>query len=593
MSLSAAEQGQTEQSTLLPKQLDAHKPMISKKKAALLLGVAAVVGLSTFFFSTGIRKPASSSGLVEGKNGAVAVEAEQCSNVGIDILKKGGNAVDSAIASALCIGVIDSFATGIGGGGFMLIRSPNGTYDFIDFRETAPGAAHKDMFVKDPSKAQVGGLSVGVPGEIRGFQLAHERHGKLPWGELFAPAIDMSRNGFNTTRLLAQRLQSAKEWIMQDATFSAVFAPNGQLALEGQLIKRPSLADTLEIIAKEGPDAFYEGLIAASIVNTTVSNGGILTMDDMKNYQAIARPPISTYYHGRKIVTGGTPTSGHVLISALNILERFNLRLQGEIGLNVHRLVEALKYGFAFRTELGDPDYVDNADRLEEIISKDWASLARANISDDHTHEPTFYNPKFDNSEAHGTMHLSVVDENDGAVALTSTVNLLFGARIMDPVTGIILNDEMDDFSIPGIPNAFGLQPSVYNYVYPGKRSLSSCVPTIIERDSKFEMAVGASGGSMIITATLGVILDVVDYGKNIFDAIVAPRLHHQLMPNTAIVEDGFSKQYIDALQSRGHDVFVLPKSMKITAVQAVMRSPDGTVYGASDIRKYGQAAVY
>jgi gamma-glutamyltranspeptidase / glutathione hydrolase / leukotriene-C4 hydrolase len=177
-------------------------------------------------------------------------------------------------------------------------------------------------------------------------------------------------------------LQSAKEWIMQDTTFSDVFAPNGQLAMEGQLIKRPSLADTLEIIAKQGPDAFYEGFIAASIVNTTVNNGGILTMEDMKNYRAVARPPISTYYHGRKIVTGGTPTSGHVLISALNILERFNLRLLGEVGLNVHRLVEALKYGFAFRTELGDPDYVDNADRLEEIISKDWASIVRANISD-------------------------------------------------------------------------------------------------------------------------------------------------------------------------------------------------------------------
>ncbi|CAO3664756.1 unnamed protein product [Umbelopsis vinacea] len=587
MSLSSVEQGQSEQSALLPKQSVDNGHHFSRKKGALLLGLAAVVGLK---FST----PASITGLVEGQYGAVAVEAEQCSMSELTVvLKKGGNAVDSAIASALCIGVIDSFATGIGGGGFMLIRSPNGTYDFIDFREAAPAAAHKDMYVEDPSKAQVGGLAVGVPGEIRGFQLAHERHGKLSWPELFAPAIHISRHGFNTTRLLAQRIQSAADWIMRDPSFAEVFAPSGKLAVEGELIKRPSLADTLEIIAQQGPDAFYEGFIAASLVNTTVRTGGILTLDDMKSYRAIVRPPISTYYHGRKVVTGGAPTSGHVLISALNILERFNLRLLGEVGVNIHRLVESLKYGFAFRTELGDPDYLDNADRLEEIISKDWSSIVRHNISDDRTHSIEYYNPIFDNAEAHGTMHLSVVDENDGAVALTSTVNLLFGARVMDPVTGIILNDEMDDFSIPGIPNAFGLQPSVYNYVAPGKRPLSSCTPTIIERDSKFEMAVGASGGSMIVTATLNVIIDVVDYGKNIYDAIVSPRLHHQLMPNSAIVEHDYPKNHITALQSRGHDVVVLPPSIKVTAVQGVMRSPDGTVYGASDVRKFGQAAVY
>ncbi|GAB5586436.1 hypothetical protein Unana1_01336 [Umbelopsis nana] len=593
MSLSSAEQGQSEQSALLPKQTVDHGHFFSRKKGVLLLGLTALVGLSTFFLGKEFNKPTSNSGLVEGQYGAVAVEAEQCSNVGIEILKKGGNAVDSAISSALCIGVIDSFATGIGGGGFMLIRSPNGTYDFIDFREAAPAAAHKDMFVDDPSKARVGGLAVGVPGEIRGFQLAHERHGKLSWAELFSPAINISRNGFNTTKLLAKRIQSSEEWIMQDPAFAEVFAPSGKLAVEGELIKRPALADTLEIIAQQGPDTFYEGFIAASIVNTTTQAGGILTLDDMKNYRAVVRPPISTYYHGRKIVTGGTPTSGHVLISALNILERFNLRLLGKVGLNVHRLVESLKYGFAFRTELGDPDHVDNADRLEEIISKDWASLVRHNMSDDRTYPPEYYNPKFDNAEAHGTMHLSVVDQDDGAVALTSTVNLIFGARIMDPVTGVILNDEMDDFSIPGIPNSFGLQPSVYNYVAPGKRPLSSSTPTIIERDSKFEMAVGASGGSQIITATLNVILDVIDYGKNIYDAIVSPRLHHQLMPNRAIVEDDYPQSHVSELRSRGHDVVVLPKYMKITAVQGVMRSPEGKVYGASDVRKFGQAAVY
>ncbi|KAI8336767.1 gamma-glutamyltransferase [Chlamydoabsidia padenii] len=439
--------------------------------------------------------------MVIGTHGGVAVEAEQCSNVGVQILKQGGNAVDSAIASALCIGVINNHATG----GFMLIRSPNGTYDVIDFREQAPAKAHQDMFVDDPLLAQVGALAIATPGEIRGFELAHQRHGQLKWDELFEPAIRIARDGFIATSFLEGRLKLAEEWIMKSQVWMDVYAPNGTLAKAGDLIRRPALANTLETIANEGPDAFYKGPIAESMIRTIQENGGILTMEDMAASKAIIRPTAHTYYHGRKITTATAPTSGPVLLAMLNILERYNLFAQGETTLNMHRMVEAFKYGYAFRTEMGDPDYLDIDDRMDEIITKDWASIVRQNISDYRTFPPTYYQPKYDHIDSHGTMHLSVVDENDGAVALTSTMNLLFGSRLMDAQTGVIFNDQMDDFSIPGVPNLFGLSPSKNNYVEPGKRPLSSITPVIVEYDNTFELVLGGSGGSLIPTSVTGV----------------------------------------------------------------------------------------
>ncbi|KAL0097349.1 gamma-glutamyltransferase [Phycomyces blakesleeanus] len=531
--------------------------------------------------------------LVTGYQGAVAVEAEECSDVGIQVLKDGGNAVDSSIASALCIGVIDSFATGIGGGGFMLIRSPNGTYEFIDFRETAPAASHKDMFIDQPDLAKYGGMAVGVPGEIRGFELAHSRHGKLPWKALFEPAIKLARGGFKTTRLLEKRLQSGKPWMENSTEWTDVFAPQGHLAKAGELIKRTQLANTLEIIANEGADAFYVGTLAQHMVNTTQAAGGILTLEDMASYRPLIRPAIHTYYHGRKVVTCSAPTSGPVILSVLNLLERFNLKMLGNTGLNVHRLVEAFKFGYAFRTELGDPEFTQNYERLDEIVSKEWSSIVRKNISDETTFDPMYYQPKFDHVDTHGTMHLSVVDKNDGAVALTSTVNLLFGARLLDPVTGVIMNDEMDDFSIPGKPNTFGLYPSAYNYAAPGKRPLSSITPVIIERDSEFEIAIGGSGGSGIPTATLDVILNVIDYDMDLYEAIASPRVHHQLIPNVAIVEHDYDQKMGGYLEEKGHDVVFLDKSLSATAVQAVGRLTNGRVIAASDPRKYGIAAAY
>ncbi|KAF9375106.1 hypothetical protein CPC16_000900 [Podila verticillata] len=490
--------------------------------------------------------------LIKAKHGAVAAEEIHCSEIGVQVLVDGGNAVDAAIASCLCIGTVNSFSAGIGGGGFMAIRLPNATVEIIDFRETAPAGSSEDMFKKDPILAQTGGLSVAVPGEIRGLELAHKRHGKLPWERLFAPAIKMAREGWAVGPELARRLQIAKQLVETQPDWSHVFAPEGEALREGQWIKREALADTLESIAKNGAKAFYEGPIAQSMVDHVQTHGGILTMEDMKNYKALIKEPSVGFYQGRKVYTSPAPTSGPTLISILNILERYNLgKFAQDANLDTHRLVEAMKFGFAQRTELGDPDFTDLDAKIHNMMSKDTAAAIRANISD----EKTF--------------------------------------PLLDPKTGVILNDEMDDFSIPGRANAFGLQPSPYNYPEPGKRPLSSCVPTIVEKDGKFEMSLGGSGGSRILTAVLLTMLRVYNYDLNIMEAIENPRVHHQLMPNVADVETGYSASEMEFLTSRGHNVTMFDIRLAKAEIQGVMRESDGYVYAASDTRKHGVAAGY
>ncbi|KAG0310930.1 hypothetical protein BGZ99_010460 [Dissophora globulifera] len=532
--------------------------------------------------------------LIKAQFGAVAAEEIHCSEIGVDVLKEGGNAVDAAIASCLCIGTINSFSAGIGGGGFMMVRLPNGTVEFIDFRETAPAASTTTMFKENPILAQIGGLSVAVPGEIRGLELAHKRHGKLPWARLFAPSVKLAREGWVLGPELARRIQIAKELVEKQPDWSQIFAPHGVALREGQLIKREAFADTLETIGRDGADAFYTKEIAQALVDHVQKYGGILTMADMKGYKALVREPTVGFYQGRKVYAPPAPTSGPALISILNILERYNLgKVKANAALDTHRLIEAMKFGFAQRTELGDPDFTDLEDKIQSMISKDTAAKIRANISDTRTFPVEYYNPHWGPIDHHGTTHLSTVDKDDMAVSLTSTVNLLFGSKLLDPKTGVILNDEMDDFSIPGRANAFGLQPSPYNYPEPGKRPLSSCVPTIVERDGKFEMALGGAGGSRILTAVLQTMLNVYNYDLSIMDAIENSRVHHQLMPNVIDIEGGYPTAEIKFLQSLGHNITMYDRAMAKAEVQAVMREADGFVYASSDTRKHAVAAGY
>ncbi|KAI8641330.1 nucleophile aminohydrolase [Parasitella parasitica] len=532
---------------------------------------------------------------VSGEHGAVAVENEQCSRAGLNVLKDGGSAVDSAIASALCIGVINSFATGIGGGGFMLVRTSDGEYDFIDYRETAPSAATEDMYVLNGTLSRVSGLAVGVPGEIRGYELAHRKYGKLSWSRLFKDAIDIAKNGFVANEMMYKRLKGSQEWLLDSPEWVEVFAPNGTIAQPGDIIKRPALAKTLKVIADQGADAFYAGFIAESIIKTAVEKGGIITLEDLKSYKALSRPVISTSYHGYKIFTTSAPTSGPVLLNILNLVEPYNFTRDGRRNtLNMHRLVEAFKFGYAARTEMGDPLFASIKERMDEVISKEWADSVRKSITDNGTHNAEYYKPRFAGNDPHGTMHLSVVDEDGSAVALTSTINLIFGSRIMDPKTGIILNNEQDDFSSPGISNAFGYSPSTANFVAPGKRPLSSITPTIIEDENgQLRMVVGASGGSEIITATINTIINTLDFNMDLFDAVGLPRIHHQLLPNKVGVEAGFDSKIAEGLVKLGHQVSELGSGGIFSAVQSILRYSNGTVDAASDPRKFGLASAY
>ncbi|KAK9717980.1 hypothetical protein K7432_005839 [Basidiobolus ranarum] len=471
----------------------------------------------------------------------------------------------------------------------MMIRNGTGA-EVIDFREEAPGRAHKDMFENDPLLAQVGGLAVGVPGELRGFELAHRKYGRLPWKKLFEPSIKLSREGFRVTSELAKRIEIMKPYISKSESFKAVFAPNGEFVKEGDFMKRETFADTLEIVANEGADAFYEGPIAQSLVKEIQRTGGIVELEDFKSYRALIRPPLVGNYRGHKIFTAPPPASGAVLLSVLNILEGYPIDQDGLTPLHAHHIVEAFKFGYAQRTELGDPTFVDIRARVAELISKDHAASIRHHISDSQTFPISYYKPKFDVEESPGTTHLSVVDEENQSVALTSTVNLYFGSQVLDLNTGVILNNEMDDFSIPGVSNAFDLPPSPNNFIQPKKRPLSSSVPTITEYNGKLELAVGASGGSRITTAVLQILMNAIDFQMNLADAVEYPRLHHQLYPNVAFYEPLYSSDLVYQLSQRQHNVTAMPFH---AVVQAIRRLPDGTIHAVSDPRKQGVACGY
>ncbi|KAJ3073483.1 hypothetical protein HDU98_001411 [Podochytrium sp. JEL0797] len=530
---------------------------------------------------------------------AVASENGICSVIGVATLKKGGSSVDAAIATSLCIGVTNSFSSGIGGGGFMLVRNVTGGYEFVDFRETAPAAAFMDMYKDDPTKASVGGLSIAVPGELRGFEYAHNKWGKLPWKDLFAGAIEVAEDGWEVNAVFANRMQLGRDFILADKEgFAKDFTgPDGDVLKEGDVCKRARLANTLRTLAEQGATAFYEGPIADSLVKTVKRTNGIMTAEDLKSYEIQTHAPLVGFYHGRKVIAPNAPSSGAMLLSILNIVEGFDFKYRGNTSDTIHLLIEAFKFGAAQRGLLGDSadPIFKNITAIERImIGKDLAAKIRQNISPDTTYEPKHYLPNFEAKEDHGTMHVSVLNTQDNtAVSLTSTVNLVFGSQVMDPVTGIILNDEMDDFSIPGVPNYFGLSPSPYNFIHPGKRPLSSMVPTIVERDGIPEIVIGASGGSMIPTAVVATILHMVDFGLDINDAIDMPRFHHQLVPNSLKVENAFSPYYSEALEAKGHVIDRLPPGQKFVGVSGIRRLENGLLTAASDARKGGIAAGY
>ncbi|KAJ7096335.1 gamma-glutamyltranspeptidase [Mycena epipterygia] len=532
--------------------------------------------------------------LIKARNGAVATENILCSDVGVDILKAGGNAVDAAVAATFCIGTVNMFSSGIGGGGFMTVRIPPAHPDepsevfTIDFRETAPEKSNTTMYPPHSNSSQFGGLSVGVPGEIRGLEEAHRRWGSLPWKTLIEPSVALA-SGWTVQKELGQRITWFPSLMLGNPDWSAIFAPGGAFLREGNVIKRTNYSRTLATIASEGPDAFYKGPIADSLIRKVRATGGILSHTDLENYRVKVEHALQGTYRGRTIYTSHAPGSGPVLLHMLNLIEKFPMTARTP--LNVHRAVEVLKFGFAARTKICDPEFNNNTARIDEISTKEFADLVAMNITDDQTHPPEYYNPEYDIKTDHGTSHTSVVDKDGMAVSLTSTVNQIFGSQVLDPLTGIILNDEMDDFSTPGTPNGFGLWPSPYNYPEAGKRPLSSIVPTIVEHaDGSFYAALGGSGGSRIFGAVFQVLLNL-EWGLDASAAVEFGRVHNQLYPEIVDADPGYPADLLAGLRARGH---VLAETGPVAAVvQIVMQREDGRIFAASDSRKEGVAAGY
>jgi len=530
----------------------------------------------------------------ECKRGMVASVNPLATEVGVNILKSGGNAIDAAIAVGLTLGVVDTHNSGIGGGCFMLIRRANGKIVAIDGREMAPAAATRDMFIRDGKAdtrlSQTGALASGVPGEVAAFHYASKKFGKRKWHELVLPAAEIAERGFTVTRGFDGRLQ---EVVMELAEFEAtraIFFRDGKPIKAGDTLKQPDLAATYRAIAEQGSDWFYRGPFAQATEKWMKANGGIMTAADFANYHIELREPITTTYRGYKVVSFPPPSSGGVhVLQMLNILEHFNLK-QLDDATRLHVIAETMKLAFADRAHwLGDPDFAKVPRGL--IAKKYGASLAkridssRASVVASHGTPPDWERDVF---KKH-TTHWSVADAEGNWVACTATINTSYGSKVVIPGTGVVMNNEMDDFSAqPGVPNAFKLIGAEANAVAPGKRPLSSMSPTIVFNGRKPIIALGAAGGPKIITAVLQELVAMIDLDKTPAEALAAPRIHQQWSPNELYVERGLPDALQSALAQRGHN---LREQGGLGVSQIVARSRDGKSFiGAADPRAGGNA---
>ena len=535
---------------------------------------------------------------VYAKSGMVSSEHALATQVGVDILKRGGNAVDAAVAVGFALAVVLPNAGNIGGGGFMLIHdAKSGKEIALDFRELAPALAHRDMFLDQNGKIIPGSstsshLAVGVPGTVAGFDLAIKKYGSLPLKELIAPAIELAEQGFTVSPHLAAMLDASRKQLAPWPSSRAVFFRGDRPLRAGEILVQKDLASSLRLIARDGAKAFYEGEIAKKIVAEMQKHGGLISAEDMKNYRAIERAPVTGNYRGYQVISMPPPSSGGVhIIQMLNMLEPFPIAQQGlNSAKNVHLMAEVMKLAYADRAEyLGDPDHVKvpvqgltSPHYAQELIKKIDLKLA--------TPSSTIKSGKPLPYESDQTTHYSVADRHGNVVATTYTLNLLFGSGIVATGTGITLNNEMDDFSVKaGVPNAFGLIGGDANAVAAKKRPLSSMTPTMVLKDGKPFLVTGSPGGSRIITTTLQIILNTIDHQLNAAEASTALRMHHQWEPDVIRLEKGFNQDSTDKLKQMGHKLTIgrpmgRTQTIKITSDgfegYADPRNPDGKALG-------------
>lgn len=530
----------------------------------------------------------------------VASQEALATRIGVDILKRGGNAVDAAVAVGFALAVTLPRAGNIGGGGFMLVYSKKENKTIaIDYREVAPASATKTMFLDakgdaDPKKSRDSGLAVGVPGTVAGLALAHEKYGsgKFKLFELIGPAIALAENGIIVDEDLAESLPLARNRLAAWPSSAKIFLkPDGAALMRGDRLIQTDLAQTLSTIAAKGTKGFYEGPVAEKIVAAVNSAGGAMTVADFASYKVYEREPVRGTYRGFEIVSMPPPSSGGIhIIQILNMLESYRLNEMGAHSADtLHVMTESMKPAYADRSEyLGDPGFVQVP--VKQLVSKKYAEARRAEITMDKARPAREIKPgNLAPYESDQTTHYSIIDSEGNAVANTYTLNFSYGVGMVAEGTGILLNNELDDFAAKaGVPNGYGLIGGDANAPAPGKRPLSSMSPTLVLKGGKVYLVTGSPGGSRIITTVLQVISNVIDHGMNVQEAVSAPRIHHQWLPDELRVERGLSIDTVRILESRGHKVVVTPTS---GSAQTIMVTPQGSLAGAADTRQRGTLA--
>ena len=534
-----------------------------------------------------------------GRNGMVVSAHPLASQAGLEILKRGGNAIDAAVVTSLVLSVVEPYSSGIGGGGFMLVyvASEKRVRSF-DFRERAPLRATKLMYAplvragKQPSR--LGGLAVAVPGQVAGLYAVHKKYGKLPWARVVLPAVRIARRGFAITPKLRQAIERMAPHFNDAA--KAIFVPNGRIPAVGDRLVQRDLARLLAAIARHGARAFYHGRYAKLLVEGIIKEGGIVSLDDLARYEVKERAPVHGRYRGREIYSMPPPSSGGLhLVQMLNVLSHFDLRRSGFLSsLTIHWMAEAMKFAYRDRAKyLGDPDFVTIP--VRGLLALPYARTIARRIRLDR--QIVLPEDKLRKGpmrfEHNSTTHFSIVDGAGNAVALTQTINLWFGAAFVAKGTGVVLNNEMDDFSIlPGLPNAFGLLGGEANAVAPGKRPLSSMTPTIVLRDGAVEIVVGSPGGSRIITTVLQILVNLIDHRMTVERAIASPRIHFQWWPDKLFFEPHALPIDVQrVLRSLG---WVLSGHWPMGNAQLIrVDSTRGLMIGAADPRGEGTVAAY
>jgi len=561
---------------------------------SFLLSLTLIIG-SASAQTTSFYNPRDIFHPVIARNGMVASQERYATEAGLAVLKEGGNAVDAAVTVGFTLAVTLPEAGNIGGGGFMLVHMAKDNQTLaIDYREKAPKAATRNMFLNangevDLKKSRFSYLAVGVPGTVAGLTMALEKYGTISLERALKPAIDLAEKGFPVSEGLHNSLIATKAQMQASPASMAIFYKPGGVAYEvGEMLVQKDLAKSLRLIAKDGAKAFYQGAIASAIVADMQANGGLITKEDLAAYQPVMRQPIRGTYRGYEIASMPLPSSGGVhLVQMLNVLEGFSIR---ELGHNtaqtIHLMAESMKLAYADRSKfLGDSDFVTVP--VAGLTSKSYANDLRRKININRATQSLEIAPGNPNkfSESTNTTHYSVMDKYGNAVANTYTLNLAYGTSLTAAGTGILLNNEMDDFSAkPGVPNAFGLVGGEFNAIEPEKRMLSSMTPTIVMKDGKPYLVTGSPGGSQIITSVLQVIMNVIDHNMNITAATNAIRVHHQWLPDELRVEQGLNGDTRRLLTEKGHKIAVKDA---MGSTQSIMRVGN-SFQGASDPRRLG-----